>query len=291
MSLSFYRIHRTAEMKALFITLATINSIYSSIWDVLIDWSLGDPYARYPLLRNVLGFKWLWLYYVAMILDPVLRLSWIFYIIYGDVNNHSTTASFFIALAEVLRRIMWTLLRIENEHCANVGNFRASRDIALPYDISPSLHSTPSGPDPPIPKSSQLTNKISSQSLGGETLSETLHMPSASIHPTSISVARTGWPLPDSCCPDLEAARDHKDAAAAGGSNPVLDSMRHRRPSLRRGVAYRGQPPRLQGLGRMGNYIYNAHGQDCERRRDIAQQGDEVKEEREESGSPEDGEQ
>lgn len=33
---------------------------------------------------------------------------------------------------------MWSLFRVENEHCTNVGRFRASRDVPLPYEIPPS---------------------------------------------------------------------------------------------------------------------------------------------------------
>jgi len=31
---------------------------------------------------------------------------------------------------------MWTLFRVENEHCANVAHFKASRDVPLPYALS-----------------------------------------------------------------------------------------------------------------------------------------------------------
>ncbi|KAL8865215.1 MAG: hypothetical protein Q9198_009425 [Flavoplaca austrocitrina] len=41
-----------------------------------------------------------------------------------------------ISLSEVGRRAMWTLFRVENEHCTNVGRFRASRDVPLPYDMA-----------------------------------------------------------------------------------------------------------------------------------------------------------
>lgn len=41
-----------------------------------------------------------------------------------------------IALSEITRRGIWTLFRVENEHCTNVGRFRASRDVPLPYEIS-----------------------------------------------------------------------------------------------------------------------------------------------------------
>lgn len=75
------------------------------------------------------------MYYVAIFLDPILRFNWIFYAIYGDDLQHSAILSFLIGLSEVFRRGMWTIFRVENEHCTNVGRFRASRDIPLPYSI------------------------------------------------------------------------------------------------------------------------------------------------------------
>ena len=81
-----------------------------------------------------------------MILDPILRFNWIFYAIYGHDIQHSALLSFLVSLAEVCRRGMWTLFRVENEHCTNVGRFRASRDVPLPYDL-PSPTQTPSPED------------------------------------------------------------------------------------------------------------------------------------------------
>lgn len=70
-----------------------------------------------------------------MAIDPILRFNWIFYVIFGKEIQHSALLSFIISLTEVGRRAMWTLFRVENEHCTNVGRFRASRDVPLPYDI------------------------------------------------------------------------------------------------------------------------------------------------------------
>lgn len=70
-----------------------------------------------------------------MAFDPILRFNWIFYVIFSDNLQHSALLSFLVSLTEILRRGMWTLFRVENEHCTNVGRFRASRDIPLPYDI------------------------------------------------------------------------------------------------------------------------------------------------------------
>ncbi|KAL8735758.1 MAG: hypothetical protein Q9166_000621 [cf. Caloplaca sp. 2 TL-2023] len=127
--------HQLCELKALFIACASINAVYCSVWDLAMDWSLCNPYAEHPFLRDVLGYKKAWYYYAAMAIDPILRFNWIFYIIFGNELQHSALLSFMISLSEVGRRAMWTLFRVENEHCTNVGRFRASRDVPLPYDI------------------------------------------------------------------------------------------------------------------------------------------------------------
>lgn len=100
-----------------------------------MDWSLLQPGANKPLLRDVRGFKTTWWYYAAMIMDPILRFNWIFYSIYTHDLQHSSAVSFFVGFSEISRRGMWTLFRVENEHCSNVARFKAFRDVALPYDL------------------------------------------------------------------------------------------------------------------------------------------------------------
>ena len=143
MSLSLYRIQRAGDpeststevLKGVFIFLGIINSIYVSLWDLLIDWSLGHVDCEWPLLREPLGFSWPPIYYIAMIIDPVLRFNWILYIIVPDELQQSALLSFFISLSEIFRRAFWAAFRVENEHMTNVGMFRASKDLPLPYDI------------------------------------------------------------------------------------------------------------------------------------------------------------
>jgi xenotropic and polytropic retrovirus receptor 1 len=150
-TLSVYRIDRTWTHLAVFITFATINAIYTcktfltisgqaaklatAIWDLVMDWSLMQPHASKRFLRDVRGYKSARWYYLAMILDPILRFNWIFYAIYTQDLQHSTIVSFLVALSEVSRRGMWVLFRVENEHCSNVARFKASRDVPLPYNI------------------------------------------------------------------------------------------------------------------------------------------------------------
>ncbi|KAI0536581.1 EXS family-domain-containing protein [Xylaria digitata] len=134
-TLSLYRIHRTHTNLALFITFSTINGVYTSVWDLFMDFSLLQPDARHPFLRDILGLKRRWLYYTIMVIDPILRFGWIFYAIFTHDAQHNTIVSFLVSLSEVVRRGMWALLRVENEHCGNVAQYKASRDVPLPYDL------------------------------------------------------------------------------------------------------------------------------------------------------------
>lgn len=104
-----------------------------------MDFSLLQPHTRHPFLRDIIALHRPWMYYGIMILDPILRFSWIFYAIFTHDTQHSTVVSFLVAFAEVTRRGMWTLFRVENEHCANVAQYRASRDVPLPYHLEPIL--------------------------------------------------------------------------------------------------------------------------------------------------------
>ncbi|KAH8732056.1 EXS family-domain-containing protein [Phaeosphaeriaceae sp. PMI808] len=137
-TLSIYRMDQRPSTRATFITFATINSVYTSFWDIYYDWSLGDPHAKNRFLRKELGYKKIWWYYAAMVIDPILRFNWIMYTIIPLQLQHSAVTSFCVSLSEIFRRGMWSLFRVENEHCTNVGRFRASRDVPLPYDIPPS---------------------------------------------------------------------------------------------------------------------------------------------------------
>lgn len=134
--LSAYRINRgSTSLRSLFIMLACVNTLFSSFWDLFMDFSLIQDNSKNFLLRNELGFHAKWPYYTAMIIDPILRCNWVFYAIYANQVQQSAKVSFFVALSEVFRRFIWVFFRVENEHCSNVLRFRASRDVSLPYQI------------------------------------------------------------------------------------------------------------------------------------------------------------
>lgn len=138
-ALSMYRVHGSRGNLALFITFSVINSIYCSIWDLFMDFSLLQTESRHIGLRDILALNRRWPYYAIMVADPIIRFAWIFYAIFTYDRQHSTLVSFLVALVEVVRRGAWAIFRVENEHCANVAQYKASRDVPLPYRIEPLL--------------------------------------------------------------------------------------------------------------------------------------------------------
>lgn len=108
-----------------------------------MDFSLLQPHTHHRFLRDITALKYRWPYYLIMVLDPILRFNWVFYAIFTHDTQHSSIASFLIGFAEVTRRGMWTLLRVENEHCANVKQYKASRDVPLPYHLDMGIETDP----------------------------------------------------------------------------------------------------------------------------------------------------
>ncbi|KAL8291362.1 hypothetical protein RQP46_002340 [Phenoliferia psychrophenolica] len=118
--------------RSLWLFIAITNSIYTLTWDLIMDWSLLRKNSRHFLLRSELGFKEsTWTYYVAIVLDTLLRFSWVWYLAPGLPSVQ--LRGFIIALLEVFRRIMWNAIRVESEHIGNVDGYRVTRDVPLPY--------------------------------------------------------------------------------------------------------------------------------------------------------------
>lgn len=166
-----------------------------------------------------------------MVMDPIFRFSWIFYAIFGHDYQHSASLSFFIALAEVFRRGIWSLLRVENEHCTNVGRFRASRDVPLPY---------------PLPADEEAQHIADNEAVGGHTES---------------MLDRQGRSRADTVSSATSASVYNRLTGVSSGAGS----------SLRRRVTAPGTPDKSHGTPsirtRVGNLIHYAHAQDFERKR------------------------
>lgn len=133
--LSLARINRANQTwKILTFFFAALNAVYSSIWDIFMDFSLGQFGAKHPGLRTELSYHKSWPYYAVMVIDPIMRMNWVLYAAYWNQVEQSAKISFIVALIEVVRRFLWVFFRVENEHATNVVRFRASRDLELPYE-------------------------------------------------------------------------------------------------------------------------------------------------------------
>ncbi|GAB7359494.1 hypothetical protein MBLNU230_g6139t1 [Neophaeotheca triangularis] len=101
----------------LFFTL--LNSSYSLYWDIYKDWDLQPKSLRSRLFFAPSS------YYLAILVDAVLRFTWGYQLVYDSETN-----LFVIELLEILRRWMWAFLRIETEWVRNENN-SVYREIPL----------------------------------------------------------------------------------------------------------------------------------------------------------------
>lgn len=81
------------------------------LWDIVLDWNLLKTRSpKHPLLRNELLFKdYVWLYYVAIVMDVLLRFSWVIYL---APEPSVQLRGFLVGLIEVCRRAMWNTYRL-----------------------------------------------------------------------------------------------------------------------------------------------------------------------------------
>ncbi|KAG0260556.1 hypothetical protein BG011_001829 [Mortierella polycephala] len=134
-----YRFYGGIGLKLAWIMVSTITSLYTFSWDVYMDWGLfrfgkhGGGANGNPFLRAELVYSQKWVYYMAIMCDLLARFSWVMRLVPTNINT--MILAFSLALVEVLRRWMWNFFRLENEHLNNCGQFRAIKDIPLPFHI------------------------------------------------------------------------------------------------------------------------------------------------------------
>jgi hypothetical protein len=228
-----------------------LTIIGEGIWDLVMDWSLLDPYSHPRLLRDHLAFKSVWPYYVAMILDPILRFNWVFYAIYGTDNQHSAILSFFIAFSEICRRGVWTIFRVENEHCTNVGRFRASRDVPLPYKIKKSAaqgeETAEAGEDGPRDEAYVDDDTDEDEEAAAK---------EAERRRQGVSIS-----------PSLSRTRSYSTGVDMMTRQRTPDDVATVRQRAQRRQTFSQASPVLRGLSYVGSLLHTAHAQDFERKR------------------------
>ncbi|KAL2329938.1 hypothetical protein Fmac_017519 [Flemingia macrophylla] len=129
-------LHRGTVWKILAATSSSIATIVNTYWDIVIDWGLLRRNSRNPWLREKLSVTNGSVYFVAMVLNVILRLAWM-QSVFGIREApflHRTALTALVACLEILRRGIWNFFRLENEHLNNVGNYRAFKSVPLPFN-------------------------------------------------------------------------------------------------------------------------------------------------------------
>ena len=111
-----------------YVIYASFNTIYCVLWDYYMDWGLLRSFqsgTRFLRSNKLLYPKWF--YYFGLVMNFPLRCLW--YVQVAHFEGWEADPNFYLfifSVGEGFRRMIWTLLRVENE---NVNNFEKYRTI------------------------------------------------------------------------------------------------------------------------------------------------------------------
>lgn len=136
---SFPRIYATQAFDAeglLFLLAACFNSMYSFVWDVVMDWGLFHPQAEVIYLRPTMLYPRNIVYYMAIFMDLILRILWVTK--WWEWQNLGADFKFIAEISEVCRRVVWNMFRVEWQSLKrNACSSTPPEDIQLPKNLSP----------------------------------------------------------------------------------------------------------------------------------------------------------
>nr|BAJ34278.1 unnamed protein product [Eutrema halophilum] len=114
---------------------SAVAAIFCTYWDFIHDWGLLKRTSKNRWLRDKLLIPQKKVYYIAMILNVLLRFAWIQTVLDFHFSfMHRQTMVTLVASLEIIRRGIWNFFRLENEHLNNVGKFRAFKSVPLPFN-------------------------------------------------------------------------------------------------------------------------------------------------------------
>jgi hypothetical protein len=134
---TFAKVNGHLYLRIIWIISLVATTTYSYTWDILMDWGFFQKNSKNKFLRDDLIFP-TWTYYYVMISNLFLRTIWLFTVSpnYWGVIKNGNIVAYATALIEVFRRFQWNFFRMENEHTNNCGEFRAVKEMPLPYNIN-----------------------------------------------------------------------------------------------------------------------------------------------------------
>ncbi|KAH7554559.1 hypothetical protein ACOSP7_028017 [Xanthoceras sorbifolium] len=113
-----------------------VATIANTYWDIVIDWGLLRRNSRNPWLRDKLVIPNRSVYFIAMVLNIILRFAWMQTVLgFREAPFlHRKALVAVVASLEIIRRGIWNFFRLENEHLNNVGKYRAFKPVPLPFN-------------------------------------------------------------------------------------------------------------------------------------------------------------
>ncbi|KAK7400896.1 hypothetical protein VNO78_12205 [Psophocarpus tetragonolobus] len=110
-------------------------ALVSTYWDLVIDWGLLQRRSKNRWLRDKLAVPNKSVYFLAMVLNVLLRFAWLQTVLRFNVSFlHKQAMTTIVACLEIIRRGLWNFFRLENEHLNNVGKYRAFKSVPLPFN-------------------------------------------------------------------------------------------------------------------------------------------------------------
>ena len=112
------------------IVTAVFSSLYGYYWDIIMDWGLMKQKDRSQdnfLLRENVTYP-SYFYYFMMVINLILRFTWLLTILPNSVLHtyfeDENLVIMIVCLLEVIRRFLWTVIRIEHEILNNSEHYR-----------------------------------------------------------------------------------------------------------------------------------------------------------------------
>ncbi|KAL3679562.1 hypothetical protein R1sor_022518 [Riccia sorocarpa] len=131
-----YMRHSNVTWFVLHVVASIIATVYQTYWDLYVDWGLLREHSKNKWLRDKLIMpKAKYWYFLCMVVNVILRLAWVQSILRFRFGLRDfQVADFAFASMEVIRRGIWNFFRLENEHLNNVGKYRATKTVPLPFE-------------------------------------------------------------------------------------------------------------------------------------------------------------
>ncbi|KAK9107509.1 hypothetical protein Syun_023520 [Stephania yunnanensis] len=132
---AYSRSNKQAHWKVLAWITSAVAASSSTYWDIVIDWGLLQKSSKNWWLRDKLLIPHKKVYYVAIVLNVLLRFAWLQTVLDFEISSlHREAMISIVASLEIIRRGIWNFFRLENEHLNNVGKYRAFKSVPLPFN-------------------------------------------------------------------------------------------------------------------------------------------------------------